>query len=196
MIKSRSFFLFVIILCSLTHADVVYLKDGGKIEGIVKSSDTGGVTIRVSIGEMKVDKKDIDSVAVADAKGKATLSARWNATAKADAKKRVQELASRKTPSRPNTPDQVQKVKLKPVKIFVTEWCGVCRKLEAALQANRIPFVVCDIEKSSACRQEYTARAGGHSGVPLSIIGDAVILGYDPDRISGALQDPSAWEIE
>jgi glutaredoxin len=68
-----------------------------------------------------------------------------------------------------------------PVEVFVTSWCGYCRKLESFLKANRIRYSRYDIEKSSSARQRYE-KLGGR-GVPVVKIGSDVIRGYAPDAV-------------
>ena len=67
------------------------------------------------------------------------------------------------------------------VEVFVTSWCGYCRKLESFLKANRIRYSRYDIEKSPSAKQRYD-KLGGR-GVPVVKIGSDVIRGYAPDAV-------------
>ncbi len=74
----------------------------------------------------------------------------------------------------------------KKVDIYVTSWCGYCRKLEGFLKSKRIPYTRHDIEKSSSARQAHLKLGGG--GIPVVKIGSDVIRGYSPDAILRSLK--------
>ncbi|MCA9405298.1 MAG: hypothetical protein KC684_02085 [Candidatus Omnitrophica bacterium] len=76
-------------------------------------------------------------------------------------------------------------VKNKDVEIFVTSWCGYCRKLEAFLKKNRIKYKKYDIEKSAYGKKRHQELGGG--GIPVTTIGDTVVRGYDPATIQRLL---------
>ncbi|MBN1130407.1 MAG: glutaredoxin family protein [Chitinispirillaceae bacterium] len=155
------------------------------MNGIIKSKEENGVVIKVSIGEISIGNEEIDSIAYADERQKEGISRQWNEDRSTIAKKREKAIASQKTP-----------MKLKRVRIYVTEWCGYCRKLEKLLELNKIDFVACDVEKTESCKTEYAFYGQGYTGVPLSVIGNTVVRGYNPEEIKKALSDPSAWEID
>lgn len=71
------------------------------------------------------------------------------------------------------------------VVIYTTAWCPYCARLRAALAANAVSFVEYDVEKSLQGQLGFWALRG--RGVPVSVIGPAVIYGYDLDRIGRAL---------
>ena len=74
----------------------------------------------------------------------------------------------------------------KKVDIYVTSWCGYCRKLEGFLKSKSIPYTRHDIEKSSSARQAHQKLGGG--GIPVVKIGSDVIRGYSPDAILRSLK--------
>ena len=67
------------------------------------------------------------------------------------------------------------------VEIYVTEWCGYCKKAIAYMKSRNIPFVAHDIEKDSSARQRH-ADMGGR-GVPLIIIGKNKMSGFSPETL-------------
>ena len=71
------------------------------------------------------------------------------------------------------------------VELFVTSWCGYCRKLERALTEQGVPFVARDIERDDAARQRYEAL--GVRGVPVSLVNGQLIIGYNPSGVLRAL---------
>lgn len=71
------------------------------------------------------------------------------------------------------------------VVLYVTDWCGYCRKTKAFFDARGIPYVEHDIEKDAQADKEFE-RLGGR-GVPLVIIDDTVIRGYSEEAMKTAL---------
>ncbi len=82
-------------------------------------------------------------------------------------------------PTRARAPQPSQQAKT--VEIFVTPWCGYCKKLERFLAAEGIAFTRYDIEKDRAAERRYK-RLGGR-GVPLTVIGKNTVTGYNPKRV-------------
>jgi len=73
------------------------------------------------------------------------------------------------------------------VVIYTTAWCPYCARLRAALDANAVPYVEHDVEKSLQGQLGFWALRG--RGVPVSVIGPKVVYGYDMGRISRALSE-------
>lgn len=71
--------------------------------------------------------------------------------------------------------------------IYSTEWCPYCKVLRNTLNQYKIPYVEYDTEQSIRGFTGYWALRG--RGVPLSVIGEAVIHGYDGQVITDALVD-------
>ena len=67
------------------------------------------------------------------------------------------------------------------VEMYVTEWCGYCKKAKAYMQSRNIPFVAYDIEKDSNASRRHAELGGG--GVPLIVIGDKKMSGFSPETL-------------
>ncbi|GLI37459.1 DUF4124 domain-containing protein [Geobacter hydrogenophilus] len=67
------------------------------------------------------------------------------------------------------------------VEMYVTSWCGYCKRAEKYLQSKGIPYVAYDIEKDSAARERH--RELGGRGVPLIIIGSNKMSGFSPETL-------------
>jgi glutaredoxin len=67
------------------------------------------------------------------------------------------------------------------VEVFMTSWCGYCKKLTAFLDSKGIRYKTFDIEKDSAANRTYKELGG--RGVPLSRIGGVLVNGYNPEAI-------------
>jgi len=76
---------------------------------------------------------------------------------------------------------------VEPVVMYGTDWCGNCKATRAYLRENKIPFFEYDVEKSPEGQRQFKALQG--NGVPLLLVKNNVIRGYDPDAIQQALSD-------
>ena len=63
------------------------------------------------------------------------------------------------------------------VLLYATDWCGYCKAARALFESNGITYVEHDIEKSSEALSQH--RKLGGNGVPLIVVGDDVIKGYN-----------------
>ena len=73
------------------------------------------------------------------------------------------------------------------VELYVTSWCGYCRKALGYLKSKNIPYVAYDIEKDSAAMQRYKELGG--RGVPLIIIGPHKMSGYSQEALEYYLEN-------
>jgi glutaredoxin-like YruB-family protein len=64
------------------------------------------------------------------------------------------------------------------VEMYVTDWCGYCKKARNYMNSKSIPYVAYDIERDSAANQRYKELGG--RGVPLIIIGSNKMSGFSP----------------
>ena len=67
------------------------------------------------------------------------------------------------------------------VEMYVTDWCGYCRKAESYMKAKGISYVAYDIEKDSSAKQRHKELGG--RGVPLIIIGAHRMSGFSPESL-------------
>lgn len=95
-------------------------------------------------------------------------------TASAPARHRVEDPPPR---SRSNGSNDVE--------LFVTSWCGYCKKMERFLKEKGISYTRYDIEKDGYAARTY--RELGGSGVPVTRIGTNVVHGYNPDAVMSYL---------
>lgn len=63
------------------------------------------------------------------------------------------------------------------VVLYATDWCGYCKMTRELFAANGIRYTEYDIEKNSEALARH--RKLGGNGVPLIVVGDEVINGYD-----------------
>lgn len=72
------------------------------------------------------------------------------------------------------------------VRLYATDWCGYCKMTRAFFAANGIRYTEYDIEKSSDALREH--RKLGGNGVPLIVVGDEVIKGWNEGALRQLLQ--------
>lgn len=74
------------------------------------------------------------------------------------------------------------------VTIYVTSWCGYCRKARAFLATQpNVNVVAHDIEQSKARHAEMLAKAGGETGVPVIDVEGIVLRGFSESSVTNAL---------
>ena len=74
------------------------------------------------------------------------------------------------------------------VELFVTSWCGYCKKAKAYLQKKEIKFTAYDIEKDlRAARRKDSLTS--RKGVPFALIGSQKVTGFSELAYERALQN-------
>lgn len=72
------------------------------------------------------------------------------------------------------------------VELFVTSWCGYCKKAEAFLRKKGLKFTAYDIEKNlQAARRKDSLTS--RKGVPFALIGDQKLTGFSEMAYERAL---------
>jgi glutaredoxin-like YruB-family protein len=67
------------------------------------------------------------------------------------------------------------------VELYITDWCGYCKRAVAYMKAKNIPYVAYDIEKDEAARKRFQQLGG--SGVPLIMVGNRRMSGFSPETL-------------
>ena len=75
---------------------------------------------------------------------------------------------------------------VEPVVLYSTDWCGNCKMTRAYLRENNIPFFEYDVDKSPEGQRQYKALQG--NGVPLLLVKNNVVRGFNPQAIQDALR--------
>ena len=76
---------------------------------------------------------------------------------------------------------------VEPVVLYGTDWCGNCKMTRAYLRKNHIAFFEYDVEKSSEGQRQFKMLQG--NGVPLLLVKNNVIRGYNPQAIQAAMHE-------
>ena len=72
------------------------------------------------------------------------------------------------------------------ITLFTTRDCAHCRQAKQFLQARGLRFVEFDVQRSTRGQKEF-ARLGAR-GVPVILVGDQRIDGFDRRRLEAALK--------
>lgn len=99
---------------------------------------------------------------------------------------KVDSHAGPATVSTTGTPGAAAQSARAPVKMLATAWCGYCAKARAYLNSRGIPFQELDVEKSAEGRKQYRELKG--RGVPIILVGDQRMNGYDQRRLETMLR--------
>ncbi len=87
--------------------------------------------------------------------------------------------------TRPNPDDPRRYTGERGVVLMSAHWCPWCRRLEAELTAGAVPHIVIDVDTAEGGK---AWRSLGRS-VPITVIGQDVITGYNPTRINARLAE-------
>ena len=75
--------------------------------------------------------------------------------------------------------------------MLAADWCGYCRKLQAEFEREGVRYRVLDVDEEEGDR---AANALGTRGVPVTIVGQEVIHGYDTAAIKSRLK-PLGYDV-
>ncbi|MFC2080603.1 glutaredoxin family protein [Bacteroidota bacterium] len=76
--------------------------------------------------------------------------------------------------------------KIKQVTVYSTPTCSWCTTLKSYLNKNNISYTDIDVSKNEAASQEMVRRSG-QQGVPQTLIGGEMIVGFDKPKINRLL---------
>lgn len=75
------------------------------------------------------------------------------------------------------------------VVIYSTPTCAFCRTEKQWLDSLGVAYVSRDIEEDQGAQDELLAKLDGNfQGVPTTIIGDDIIIGFDRPKLQDALK--------
>lgn len=74
---------------------------------------------------------------------------------------------------------------MKPVEIYTSDTCGYCHSAKDYFNQNNVKFIEHNISSDVSARKELMKK--GYRSVPVIVIGDEEILGFDKEKISSLL---------
>lgn len=72
------------------------------------------------------------------------------------------------------------------VTVYTTPTCPWCSKLKISLDKEGISYNEVNVAEGSSAAQEMIAKTGQRA-VPVTTVGDQVVIGYDPEGIKRLL---------
>jgi glutaredoxin len=70
------------------------------------------------------------------------------------------------------------------VVMLAADWCGYCRRQQAEFERAQVRYRVLDVETPEGDR---AMRALGAKGVPVTVVGQTVIRGFDTEALQASL---------
>lgn len=73
------------------------------------------------------------------------------------------------------------------VVVFSTPTCSHCNNLKRYLKEKNIKFKDIDISRDIAAAKDMQTRTNGNTGVPVVLINNRPIIGFDKNKINSLL---------
>lgn len=75
---------------------------------------------------------------------------------------------------------------MKDVKIFTTPTCTYCKAAKAFFNENGVEYKELDVAVDMDARKEMIDKSG-QMGVPVIMVGDEVIVGFDEEKLKSLI---------
>lgn len=73
------------------------------------------------------------------------------------------------------------------VVVFSTPTCSFCNQAKRYFKQNQIRFKDVDVSRDAAAMRDMQRRTGGNTGVPVILINNRPIIGFDRAKINRML---------
>ncbi|HEX5447605.1 MAG TPA: glutaredoxin family protein [Candidatus Saccharimonadales bacterium] len=73
------------------------------------------------------------------------------------------------------------------VTIYSAPWCAFCHMAKEYLKSKKVAFKDINVDEDQDAAREMVARTG-QAGIPVILVGEATIIGFDRPRIDSALE--------
>lgn len=74
------------------------------------------------------------------------------------------------------------------IKVYSVNWCGPCNKLKKYLEKLGVKYETIAVADAKEDRDEVL-KVSGQRSVPVAVIGEEVIIGFDKQKIDDALEN-------
>lgn len=75
---------------------------------------------------------------------------------------------------------------MKKITLYTTPTCVFCPAIKKLLQAEQVDYQEVDVSESEQALEEMK-QASGQMGVPVTVIGDEVVVGFNKKKLKKAL---------
>jgi glutaredoxin len=72
--------------------------------------------------------------------------------------------------------------------VYSAKWCGACREAKQYLASIGAEVVERDIDADPAALAELVKLAGEDAAIPVTVVGESVVAGYDRDGLATAVE--------
>lgn len=76
-----------------------------------------------------------------------------------------------------------------PIVLYLQPDCGSCDEMKEFLTVKNIPITEKNVKDNAEFRKELESKTGRSARVPVLVIGEQLIQGYDSERMTSALRD-------
>jgi alkyl hydroperoxide reductase subunit F len=80
------------------------------------------------------------------------------------------------------------------VRVYSTKQCPYCRMVKAFLERRKIPFTEIDVSGDAKAAAEMI-ELSGQNGVPVTVAGDRVIVGFDAQALNEAFGEEAPVDV-
>lgn len=74
------------------------------------------------------------------------------------------------------------------IKVYGAEWCAPCHAVKNYLKSKKVDYEYINVDENREAGQAVAAKTGWMA-IPIVQIGDEYILGFNREKIDGALRD-------
>ncbi len=76
---------------------------------------------------------------------------------------------------------------MKNVSIYTTPTCTYCKQAKVFFDENNVEYEEFDVASDTSKREEMVEKSG-QMGVPVIVVGDEMLVGFDKDKLSELLE--------
>jgi glutaredoxin 3 len=80
----------------------------------------------------------------------------------------------------------MEETKKKNIVVYSTPTCGFCKMVKGFFQENNIEYTEKDVSQDQEAQKEMVDKSG-QFGVPVTIIDDQIVVGFDKGKLSELL---------
>jgi alkyl hydroperoxide reductase subunit F len=80
------------------------------------------------------------------------------------------------------------------VRVYTTKQCPYCRMVKAYLERRKIPFAEIDVSSDAKAAAEMI-ELSGQNGVPVTVAGDRVIIGFDAQALNEVFGEEAPVDV-
>ncbi|MDD1670063.1 MAG: glutathione S-transferase N-terminal domain-containing protein, partial [Methanomicrobiales archaeon] len=80
------------------------------------------------------------------------------------------------------------------VRVYTTKQCPYCRMVKAYLERRKIPFAEIDVSSDAKAAAEMI-ELSGQNGVPVTVAGDRIIVGFDAQALNEAFGEEAPVDV-